>query len=154
MRKIIPTVLATALVLGAFVAPAAEARKRKKRTVTAEYQAPAIGAFTVIGGGGFSSCGGSANIGCVEFPTTKKDKTVQVTITDSSGQKVGGFLSQGDTNGDGVGDGFGTFCGGHPGPVPITPGVPLEVSFYAGTCEDGSPSTPTTGKVKAVFATK
>ena len=79
---------------------------------------------------------------------------MKIEVTDASGQKAGGYVSQGDTTGDGVGDLFGDFCGAHAGPVAITPGVPLKVSLYAGTCFDGSPSVVTTGDVKATFTTK
>ena len=157
MRKTITTVLAAALVLGAFAAPMADAKKKKKakpRVVTDTYDAPAIGVGTPVYTGGASGCSGGNNIGCVEFPTTAKDKFVKIEVTDQSGQKAGGFISQGDTDGDGIGDGFGEFCGAHAGPVAITPGVPVKVSLYNGSCADGSQSTVTTGTVKATFTVK
>jgi hypothetical protein len=157
MRKTITAVLAVALVAGAFMAPAADAKKKKKakpRVVTDTYDAPAIGAATPVVSGGASGCTGGNNIGCVEFATSSKDKYVKIEVTDQSGQKAGGYLSQGDTDGDGVGNLFGDFCGAHLAPVPITPGVPLKVSLYNGTCADGSPSTVTTGTVKGTFTVK
>ena len=157
MRKTITTILAAALVLGAFAAPMADAKKKKKpkpRVVTDTYDAPAIGIASPVVSGGGSTCSGGNNIGCVEFPTTAKDKYIKIEVTDQSGQKAGGYISQGDTDGDGVGNLFGEFCGAHTAPVAITPGVPVKVSLYNGTCSDGSQSTVTTGTVKATFTVK
>ena len=156
MRKTFAVILAGGLIAAAFLAPAAEAGKKKKykRVATAEYQAPALGASTPVVSGGFSGCDGDTNIGCVTFATSKKDKFVKIAVTDASGQKVGGFISQGDKDGDGIGDGFGTFCGAHTAPVAIDAGVPVKVSFYAGVCEDGSDSVVTQGKVTATFTNR
>ena len=157
MRKTITALLAVGLIAGAFMAPAAEAGKKKKakpRVVTDTYDAPAIGISTPAASGGISGCSGGNNIGCVEFTTSSKDKYVKIEVTDQSGQKAGGYISQGDTDGDGVGNLFGEFCGAHPAPVAITPGVPVKVSLYNGTCADGSQSTVTTGTVKATFTAK
>ena len=157
MRKTITTVLAVGLIAGALLAPSADAKKPKKakpRVVSDTYDAPAIGIATPVASGGGSTCAGGNNVGCVEFPTTSKDKYVKIEVTDQSGQQAGGYLSQGDTDGDGVGNLFGDFCGAHAAPVAITPGVPLKVSLYNGTCADGSPSTVTTGTVKATFTSR
>ena len=158
MRKTIITLVAVGLVAGALLAPAAEAgkkKKRKARVVTATYHTPAGGVATPVVSGGISSCTtGVANVGCIEVPTTAKDRYVKIKVTDASGQNVGGYVSQGDTNGDGIGDLFGDFCGAHSSPVPITPGRPLKVSVYSGTCADGSPSVVTTGTIKATFTSK
>lgn len=156
MRKTIMLVLTIGLIAGAFMAPSADAKKKKPkpRVVSDTYDAPAVGVATPVVSGGASGCTGGNNVGCVEFPTTAKDKFVMIEVTDASGQKAGGYVSQGDTNGDGVGDLFGDFCGAHAGPVAITPGIPLKVSLYNGTCADGSPSTVTTGTVKATFTVK
>lgn len=156
MRKTIMLVLMVGLIAGAFMAPSADAKKKKPkpRVVTDPYDAPSIGVIVPVGGGGISSCSDGNNIGCAEFPTTAKDKFVKIEVTDQSGQKAGGYVSQGDTTGDGVGDLFGDFCGAHAAPVAITPGVPLKVSLYNGTCADGSPSTVTTGTIKATFTVK
>ena len=156
MRKTITTVLAVGLIVGAFMAPSADAKKKKPkpRVVTDTYDAPAIGVSTAVASGGASGCTGGNNIGCVEFPTTAKDKYIKVEVTDQSGQPAGGYLSQGDTDGDGVGNLFGDFCGAHLAPVAITPGAPVKISLYNGTCVDGSQSTVTTGTVKATFTVK
>ena len=158
MRKTITALLAVGLIAGAFMAPAAEAGKKKKkskpRVVTDTYDAPAVGVASPVVSGGGSTCSGGTNIGCVEFTTSSKDKYVKIEVTDQSGQKAGGYISQGDTDGDGVGNLFGEFCGAHAGPVAITPGIPVKVSLYNGTCSDGSPSTVTTGTVKATFTAK
>lgn len=153
MRKTIITALVLGLIAGALTAPMAEAkRKRYKKTVSQAYDAPAIGVSNPVYTGGFSGCDGDTNIGCVIFTTTAKAKYAKVTVVDSSGNKVGGFVSQGDVDGDGIGDGFGSFCGAHTAPVAITAGADLEVNFYPGVCDDGAtPSTPTTGEVKVTF---
>lgn len=103
MRKTIMLVLMVGLIARAFMAPSADAKKKKPkpRVVTDTYDAPSIGVIVPVGGGGISSCSGGNNIGCAEFPTTAKDKFVKIEVTDQSGQKAGGYVSQGDTTGDG-----------------------------------------------------
>lgn len=80
-------------------------------------------------------------------------KYVKVEVADASGQKVAGFLSQGDADGDGLSEGFGDFCGATPEPVALLkPGEPVDISLAAGACEDGTPSLVTQGTVTLTFS--
>ena len=125
MRKTITTVLAIGLVAGAFMAPAAEAKKKKpyKRVATHNYTVPAIGAGDVGG-----SCPGATN-SCAHFPTTAKDKYIQVTIKDQSGLPVYGTISHPDQNGDGFVESLGQFCG-KSGKVAIQAGAEVVIFPY------------------------
>ena len=158
MRRTITTILAGALVLGAFAAPMADAKKKKPkkytRTAEATYANPSPGAAVAAGGNSaaFGYCAGFPE--CIEFPTTAKDKYIKVKVADTSGQKVVGYIDQGDTDGDGIGDLVHKFCGEHSMAVPITSGVPVGVNIYPGTCDDGSTAAVTTGTIKVTFSNK
>lgn len=161
MRKTITAVVAIGLIAGAFMAPAAEAGKKKKakkysRTVEASYAHPAPGAAVGVAGvasAAYGYCAGYPGE-CVEFATTAKDKYVKVKVDDASGQKVVGYIDQGDVDGNGIGDLVHYFCGEHPAAVPITAGVPVGVNIYSGTCDDGSTAVVTSGDIKVTFSNK
>ena len=159
MRRTITAILAIGLVAGAFSAPMAEAKKKKpkkySRTAEASYTTPPVGVSASVAG---TSAGGGYCAGfpgdCVSFPTTAKDKYVKIKVDDSSGTNVVGYIDQGDTTGDGVGDLVHRFCGEHAVSVPITAGVPVGVNIYSGTCDESNPSAATTGTVTATFSNK
>ena len=159
MRKTIMTILVGSLVLGAFAAPMADAAKKKPkkymRTAEVDYATPAIGT-SVHAAGNYASGGACTGFpgDCISVPTTAKDKYLKVMVVDATGAKVSGAISQGDTDGDGLYNLVHPFCGGHATSVPITPGVPVGVDVYTGTCEDGSASTATTGTIKVTFSNK
>ena len=157
MRRTITTILAGALVLGAFAAPMADAKKKPKkytRTAEAAYSNPSPGAAVSAGGVSTAAgyCAGFPN--CIEFPTTPKDTYVKVKVDDASGQKVVGYIDQGDIDGDGIGDLVHKFCGEHPQAVPITAGTPVGINIYSGTCDDGSAAAVTTGTISVTFSNK
>ena len=153
MRKSLITLVGAALVVGMIVAPAAEAKKKKIRKVTDAYTVPTVGAQPVAGG-----CYGAVEGGgeCFTIPTKAADKYVKVTFEDASGQKVAGFLGQGDLDGNGLNDdGYANFCGGHPTAVPLAaPGTELMIYASGGACLDGTPSVMTTGTVTIQFSKK
>ena len=167
MRKTISILIALALVFGALMAPAAEAGKKKKkkkrieRVVEFDYTLGGLGLSLpdnpVLGGGGVcrleTEALANGEIVCHEIPTKVKELYVKVEVNDATGMGPGGFISQGDVDGDGVSDGYGTFCGAHEEPVEMTnPGAPLRISYYYGTCADGTPSFPTQGTVTVTFS--
>jgi hypothetical protein len=123
MRKTLTTILALGLIVGAFIAPSAEARKRKKpykRVATYEYTVPAFGSPESA-----SFCPGEpapAELdGCGTFPTTAKDKFVVVKAEDASGLPVQLSISHPDANGDGFVEPLGYACG-QSEKLAITPG--------------------------------
>lgn len=162
MRKSIVVALILGLLIGALAVPADAGKKKKKkparieRVEEIEYKGGGIGAATPAASGGFCPFDTRKppedQPVCIELPTTGDDLFVKVEVQDTAGQKVAGFVSQGDTDGDGVGDLFGDFCGAHEEPVPITPGPALRVSFYNGVCDDGTPSLVTQGTIKVSFS--
>ncbi len=157
MKKSLVVMIMVGLIAGAFAAAPADAKKKKKakpRTVSVEYAAPGIGATVLGAGGGFCPFADPTNFECIEVAPAAGEKFVKVEITDATGGAVAGFISQGDIDGDGVGDGYGEYCRGHANPIPLQAAAPVRVSFYPGTCEDGTPSTPTTGTIKITFYKK
>ena len=91
---------------------------------------------------------------CVSVIPKLGEKYLKVEILDATGLTVAGYIGQGDTDGDGVGNLYGDFCGAHAAPIAMQAAAPVGVSFYPGACEDGTPSTPTTGTVKVTFYKK
>ncbi|MDQ3878434.1 MAG: hypothetical protein M3290_08830 [Actinomycetota bacterium] len=159
MKKTIVSILALGLVAGALVMPA-QAKKPKlvTRTVTVTYKGPGLGVATPKASGGIcpldTNADPSSQPQCIEIPTGANDKYIQVSIADAAGQKVGGYISQGDTDGDGISDLYGDFCGAHESAIPLAaPGVPVRISFYDGTCADGTtPSVITAGTITVKFS--
>ncbi len=155
MRKSLITIMGAVLVVGLLIAPAADAKKKKAkiRKVEDSYTVPTPGAQPVAGG-----CYGAVEGGgeCFTVPTTAADKYVKVTFTDASGQKVAGFIGQGDLNGNGIGDdGYAPFCGGHPTAVPLAaPGTEMYIYASGGACADGTQALMTTGTVKIELSKK
>lgn len=158
MKKTLTIVLMLALVAGAFAAAPAQAKKkavRTERVVEIEY---------VMGGIGISSPAASAGVcpmtepgsgECIEVPILSlKEKYIKVEIADALPTTIAGFISQGDTDGDGISDLYGDFCGAHEAPIALEgAGAPVRISFYPGTCADGSGvSFPTTGTITVTFS--
>ena len=154
MRKTITTVLAVGLIVGAFKAPSADAKKKKPKTrkATATYAAPSA---AVEGNG-------ACDPGCITFATSTKEKFAQFTATDATGLPVSISVSSPDTNGDGFVEHVGNFCG-ESGKLPISGGTELSLFIYAhpttGVFESGGgpmacDSAGTSGTVDVVFSTK
>lgn len=157
MKRSIVVVLTVGLLAGVLAVAPAEAAKKKKKSVRVErvveidYSLPGIGVATPAGSAGYPVNFPDG----VNIPTTGDDLFIKIEVTDASGQKVGGFISQGDLDGDGLNnDGYAEFCGAHEEPVPVaSPGMPLiGIYAYNGVCPDGSPSVMTTGTIKVTFS--
>ena len=160
MKRIVVFMMIVGLVAGSMTV--AEAKKKKKpkpvptpvkveRVVEIAYDHPSIGA-TVAGLGGGYPVGFPES---VEVPTASEETYFKIEIIDDSGQKVAGYIGQGDVNGDGLNnDLYGNFCGAHPEPIPLAaPGSPIVgIYAYSGTCEDGTPSVMTTGTIKITLS--
>ena len=163
MRKSIIGLLVLGLIFGSLIG-SAEAKKKKKkvpapvkieRVVTINYNGPNIGVSSPAATGGVCQLDTNSPGDCIETPTTPDDMYVKIEVTDASGQKVAGSISQGDTDGDGVSDIYGQFCGstGDTALALTAPGAPLRVTAYAGVCSDGSTaSVMTTGTIKITFS--
>ncbi len=128
MKKALVILLGFSLVVGALVAPAPAAKKKKKpkrveRTVESKYEAPAIGTAQTGNGVCFrptNSCG--------DIATAANEAFVMVEIADRSGTKVGFSLGQDtDPNTFGTEKDLGDFCGATAEPVAIEPGLPIVV---------------------------
>jgi hypothetical protein len=156
MKKSIVLFLVIGL-LGAAVMGPAVAKKKKPyvEVIELEYQGGNLGASTPAASGGTCLVDPSQPFHCVDaIPSSTQAKFIKVEVTDATGQKAGGYLSQGDTDGDGFGNLYGEFCGAHEASIPMeAKGSAVQISLYAGTCVDGSgPSVVTTGTVKVTFS--
>ena len=149
------------VVVAALAAPAMaqkDGKKGKKKprfiemVVEVDYSGPHAGVMTPVRSAGW--CGNGTDVSpCLyvvpPFPTAKY---LKVEVEDQSGLSAGGWLSQGDTNGDGFYDSFGHFCGAHSEPVEIGSGT-IEIALMEGICRDSSgPSVVTSGKIKLTFS--
>ena len=162
MKKTLTVVLMLALIAGAFAAAPAQAKKKKKkapvrteRVVEIEYVMGGIGISSPAASGGICPMTEPGSGECIEVPVlSAAEKYIKVEIADALPTTIAGFISQGDTDGDGIGDLYGDFCGGHEAPIALEgAGAPVRISFYAGTCADGSGvSFPTTGTITVTFS--
>ncbi len=160
MKKSVVVLLILSLVAAFAVAPAQAGKKKKKkkpvrveRVVEINYDHPGIGVAPV--GGYPAGFPGSIVEGSTNIPTSANDQYIKIEVVDASGQKVWGFISQGDLNGDGAPtDGYAEFCGAHEETQPLAaPGTPIVgIYAYSGACEDGTPSVMTTGTIKITFS--
>ncbi len=158
-------------VLVASVALPAEAAKKKKRVkpvkppatitkieevVEVPYEGPNIGVTTPVRSAGVCLVDQSMPFHCLSaYPgNSETAKFLRIEVADATGQKVGGFISQGDIDGDGINDGYAPFCGAHKEPVELAnPGAAVSISIYAGVCRDGTAvSIVTKGVIKATFS--
>jgi hypothetical protein len=153
MKKLIVLALVVGLVTGFGVTAEAGKRKKKPRTVTLEYAHPTPG--VAAAGASLAFCAGWPEGDC-DVPVKPTEKYFKVTVNDASGNKVAGFVSQGDLNGNGVSDdGYATFCGAHPSAQAIAaPGTAITVYLSSGACADGTTSTMTTGTIKVQLSAK
>lgn len=121
----------------------------KTRTVTASYTAPG-GLQDQLAGQYFVN--DKLLLGGFSLSPTRKEKTVAITLADTTGRPVPAALLE-DLNDDGVGDvDLASFCTKTPGPVRIKhPAAHLLVYVFAGTCA-GLPTTPTAGTATAIFS--
>ena len=155
--------LAVLLVLGleaSFAVAPAQAKKKKKKPVRVErvveidYQLGNIGVATPAYTGGVCFVDPTMPASCKEVPVQKGDKFIKVEVQDASGTTVPGFISQGDTDGDTIADGYGQFCGVHTEAVPLNDEfTPVGVSMYPGVCADASGGgIPMTGTIVVTFS--
>ena len=152
MKKTLSTLVVLGLIFGAFMAPPAEAKKKKKRVqrvVEIDYTLGNLGVATPVRTGGVCFVDPTMPASCKEVPVSASEKYIKVEVADASGTTVPGFISQGDTDGDDIADGYGQFCGGHAEPVQLTsPGTVVGISMYPGTCSGAAGGgIPTTGTI-------
>lgn len=161
MRKTLITLLIGGLIAGAFLAVPADAKKKKKKYVRKDSYAYSVPAFGQADIGG--TCPDQPELnGCAQFPTTRKDRFVKLSIKDASGTTVLGTVSHPDSNGDGFVESLGYFCGSSD-KIAIQPGQDVIVFPYmvgsAGPLESlGGPpqcaGVATQGTINAVFTSK
>ena len=152
MRKTISVLLAASFAIGAFSAPMADAKKKKKKLVIrkaeSSYDTPAIGHPDVAVG-----CSG-AN-GCATFGVGAKERFAAFNVKDDAGQAV--YVNGGqDLDGDGFADTSFSFCGKTDKPVPVEPGytVNLFISAFPGGGTSPCVGVGTSGTVTGLFASK
>lgn len=136
-------ILASALLALSAFAPVAHGVPTNRRVEQGTYTLGGIQGVLGL------SAAGQENLGAVRF-AGGSERFVSATVTDASGRPVLAELAQ-DYNGDTGPELSVPFCGSTESPVRIKPGVETLVYVYAGTCEDGAVSAPTSGSVRAVF---
>lgn len=159
MKRSISVLLVLGLIFAAFAAVPAQAAKKKKakrieRVVEIPYTLGGIGVLAAGAGGGICPMTEPGSAECIEVPIlSEKETFIKVEVNDVLPVGPTGFISQGDTDGDGISDGYGTFCRAHEEAIPLEGGTtPVRISFYPGVCEDGTPSFPTTGTIKVTLS--
>jgi hypothetical protein len=164
MKKAIVVALTAGLVAGALVGPADAGKKKKKpipapapvkveRIVELEYAVPNLGVATPATAGGVCMLDLDNPGSCVNIPLQAGEAFVKIEVKDTAGQKAFGFLSQGDTDGDGIGNLYGDFCGAHPEPIEmLSQSVPLQISLYNGARGNCVPSVVTRGVLTATLS--
>lgn len=123
--------------------------KRADRTVTAEYQSPAV--MPPVGSGGLYACaeGGTAgNLGCVTLPIKPTEKYLELTIEDISGLPAPVHVYEG-TSSDPI-----VVCGKTDTSVRITPGVAIEIWIKGFSVDPLCPGVATTGTLTATLSNK
>lgn len=148
MKRFLVLFLILGLVVGS-VATAEAGKKKKPKKVEREaesvYDTPAIGHPDLIVG-----CSGST--GCANFGIGPKERFISLEIVDSAGLPVYGSASQ-DLDGDNFGDEGFNFCGKTDEPMPIHPGVELNIFISAaGGTSPPCAGAATSGTVKAVIS--
>lgn len=158
MKKAIVVALTAGLVAGAFAGPADAGKKKKKpvrveRVVEVDYSAPGAGVASPAASGGICPFADPTTQTCIEIPLQLGEKYIKVSIADATGQKVAGYIGQGDTDGDGISNLYGDFCGEHPEPIALeSASAPVRISFYNGATADCAPSISTTGTITVTLS--
>lgn len=153
MRRTLVALLCIALWTNLAAVPTSARPKKTTRVVEIEYVAS--GGFKVLD----TELGTLCPINfyrpqevCIAAPVEPGERYVSVNITDLSGQKVAGELSQ-DINGDPFKQ-FGEFCGEsrRPAKLPFPHVAYVQLWYYQGTCSDGTPSVMTAGTITFTFS--
>ncbi|MFN2526810.1 MAG: hypothetical protein ABR505_11205 [Actinomycetota bacterium] len=146
MKRLIAVGLIAGLMVGSLGAPVHAQKKKKPRVVEIAYNVPGRGVAPV---GGFPVPGS-------QIPLLPGEKFIRIEVTETTGQKVFGWIGQGDLDGNGMNDDlYGPFCGSHPGPIPIAdPKQPIAgIYMYNGVCNDlATPSVMTRGTIKVTLS--
>ena len=154
MKRILIVALITGLVGAGLTAVPAQAKKKKKpvrveRVVEIDYSCP-CGINPVLGFKLDTFTG--ENIGGSTIPITGDDLYFTGVAEDAAGQNVYVEFSQ-DTNGDGLNDTVGSFCGETPEPQEVSQAeAELRMFIYSGTCADNSPAFASQGTITLTFS--
>ena len=150
MRRTLSLLITSALLAGmvaALPADAAKKKKPKKRSVTATYDSPAIGAREATG-----LCSGSN--GCVTFVPDPKERSVVLDIKDMLGTPVAITVGQDSDTSNATVEVVARTCGGKTEPIAIEPGFTVQVWLWvAPGVTPPCAGVGSTGSVKATFST-
>lgn len=148
MRRILVVGLVLVLGMSSAVTPAVAKKKKARRVLEIAYNAPGLGVAPV---GGFPVPGS-------QILLLPGERFIRIEVTETTGNKVFGWIGQGDLDGNGMNDDlYGNFCGSHPGPIPIAdPKQPIAgIYMFNGLCDDlATPSVMTRGTIKVTLSSR
>ncbi len=150
------SLLLAVAVLALGLSPAWAGRaKRTERTYVVNYYGPGSAGVSVMGNELYTVCPIDVEHPselCVAAPVQPGERYVSVKFEDLAGQAVTGYLSQ-DINGDPY-KSFGHFCGESekPAKLPFPNVAYVQLWYGQGTCDDGTPSVVTAGKITLTFS--
>ncbi|MDQ3941074.1 MAG: hypothetical protein M3238_06980 [Actinomycetota bacterium] len=150
MKSKISLFMAATLIVGA-LAPAGSATAARSRRVSVRYLGAGAG-LALPGYDTPSFCPidlfNPGNV-CIAVPLSPKDRFVQVSFKDVTGQKVSAYLMEATDTGF---VGYDEFCGAMKRPVRLSGhGSMLQIFYSEGVCDDGAPSVATTGEIVFTF---
>jgi hypothetical protein len=144
--------IGASVALAALIVLAAPTHAAQPRKSQVPYKMEDVNhAYGAPGGGGATWSEDDAYV----FKLRKGERFISVNIVDDSEEPIAGVIQQfiWDYNNGGAKVGHsGTyipFCGRTDKPVKVLPGIQVEIFLRKGTCEDGTPSLPTNGKILA-----
>lgn len=147
--------LRAAIVVMVILSTSAPVDAARPRRALLEYELDDAGAsFGAPGHGGFGAYDRS---GSYEFPLRKGETAVSVMVLDDVDRPVAAVVAQRVEDSRTGNASFGRavtyekFCGRTESPVKVVPDVTVHVFIQKGACDDGTPSTPTTGDIVVDF---
>ncbi|MGI8774810.1 MAG: hypothetical protein ACR2KQ_07330 [Actinomycetota bacterium] len=155
MKRMLVVALVLGLIAGSLAAPASAGKKKKKkkpvkveRVVEFEYACPCTGLFQL---GGLT--GGDPNLGGGPMPGAGVEELYLAGVAvDDSGLPVQVDV-QGDTDGDGLNNAIGSFCGETEEPMEVPAGVSFNLFITGvGACDDGTPVGGIGGTITFTFS--
>lgn len=147
MRRSVPLLLIVALGMGTIIPSAMAQSESSRRTVSANYKAPAYSVSPLVADckDGSLLGVGEGMAGCMRVVTTAKDRFLSVKITDDTGLPVPGHIWHARVATQ--------FCGETAAPIPVMPGAPIYIYVNPMGAMSRCKSVATSGTITAILTT-